>query len=105
MLDYIQRGRFTELIISTPGPVGLCALGCAKLLGLRTSGIYHTDFPQYARFLSDDAFMESMVWNYMQWFYGQTDLLYVNSEFYPPLLDRPRHRAGQAAHLPARARH
>ena len=82
MLDYIQRERFTELIISTPGPIGLCALGCAKLLGLRTSGIYHTDFPQYARFLSDDAFMESMVWNYMQWFYGQVDLIYVNSEFY-----------------------
>jgi glycosyltransferase involved in cell wall biosynthesis len=82
MLDYVQQERFTEIIISTPGPIGLCALGCAKLLGLRTSGIYHTDFPQYARFLSDDAFMESMVWNYMQWFYGQTDLLYVNSEFY-----------------------
>jgi glycosyltransferase involved in cell wall biosynthesis len=82
MLDYIQRERFTELIISTPGPIGLCALGCAKLLGLRTTGIYHTDFPQYARFLSDDAFMETLVWNYMQWFYGQTDLVYVNSEFY-----------------------
>ncbi|MCE0484558.1 MAG: glycosyltransferase [Methylacidiphilales bacterium] len=82
MLDYIQRERFTELIISTPGPIGLCALGCAKLLGLRTSGIYHTDFPQYARFLSDDAFMETIVWNYMRWFYGQTDLVYVNSEFY-----------------------
>ncbi len=82
MLDYIQREKFTEVIISTPGPIGLCALGCAKLLGLRTSGIYHTDFPQYARFLSDDAFMETMVWNYMQWFYGQTDLIYVNSEFY-----------------------
>ena len=83
MLDYIQRERFTELIISTPGPIGLCALGCAKLLGLRTSGIYHTDFPQYARFLSDDAFMETMVWNYMQWFYGQTDLVLTSTrEFY-----------------------
>jgi glycosyltransferase involved in cell wall biosynthesis len=82
MLDYVQREKFTELIISTPGPVGLCAMGCAKLLGLRTVGIYHTDFPQYARFLSDDAFMETIVWNYMQWFYGQTDLVYVNSEFY-----------------------
>jgi len=82
MLDYVQRERFTEIIISTPGPIGLCALGCAKLLGLRVNGIYHTDFPQYARFLSDDAFMETLVWNYMQWFYGQCDLIYVNSEFY-----------------------
>jgi glycosyltransferase involved in cell wall biosynthesis len=82
MLDYVQREGFTELVISTPGPIGLCALGCAKLLGLRTSGIYHTDFPQYARFLSDDAFMETLVWNYMQCFYGQVDTVYVNSEFY-----------------------
>jgi glycosyltransferase involved in cell wall biosynthesis len=26
--------------------------------------------------------METLVWNYMQWFYGQCDLVYVNSEFY-----------------------
>ncbi len=57
MLDYIQREKFTELIISTPGPVGLCALAAGKLLGLRLTSIYHTDFPQYARFLSDDEFM------------------------------------------------
>lgn len=82
IIDYIQREGFTELIISTPGPVGLCALAAGKLLGLRMSGIYHTDFPQYARFLSDDAFMETMVWNYMQWFYSQFDIIYSNSEFY-----------------------
>ena len=82
MLDYIQREGFTELIISTPGPVGLCALAAGKLLGLRLSSIYHTDFPQYARFLSDDEFMETLTWKYMQWFYGQFHRIYVNSEFY-----------------------
>jgi len=49
IVDYIQREHFTEVIISTPGPVGLVALLAAKLLGLRTSGIYHTDFPQVRR--------------------------------------------------------
>src|SRR5207244_930482 len=49
MIDYIQREKFTELIISTPGPVGITALIAAKMLGLQTSGIYHTDFPQYVR--------------------------------------------------------
>lgn len=82
IIDYVQREGFTELIISTPGPVGLSALAAGKLLGLRMSGIYHTDFPQYARFLSDDAFMETMVWSYMQWFYSQFDLIYSNSDFY-----------------------
>src|SRR5216117_2131695 len=61
MLDYVQRERFTEIIISTPGPVGLTALLAAKMLNLQTSGIYHTDFPQYIRILTEDSFLESMV--------------------------------------------
>ena len=82
MLDYIQRERFTEIIISTPGPVGLTALLAAKMLNLQTSGIYHTDFPQYIRILTEDSFLESMAWRYMQWFYGQLDTGFVNSEDY-----------------------
>ena len=82
MLDYIQRERFTEIIISTPGPIGLTALAAAKMLNLQTSGIYHTDFPQYVRILTDDSFMESVAWRYMQWFYGQLDSVFVNSEEY-----------------------
>lgn len=82
IIEYIQREGFTELIISTPGPVGLTALLAAKMLGLPTSGIYHTDFPQYVRILSDDAFMETLTWNFMRWFYGQLDTLYVNSASY-----------------------
>src|SRR5437764_10010429 len=60
MLDYIQREKFTEIIISTPGPVGLTALLAAKMLNLQTSGIYHTDFAQYIRILTADSFPESM---------------------------------------------
>jgi len=82
MLDYVQRERFTEIIISTPGPVGLTALLAAKMLNLQTSGIYHTDFPQYIRILTEDSFLESMAWRYMQWFYGQLDTVFVNSEDY-----------------------
>ena len=82
MLDYIQREKFTELIISTPGPVGITALIAAKMLGLRACGIYHTDFPQYIRILTDDSFLETLTWDYMHWFYSQLDLIYVNSEHY-----------------------
>jgi glycosyltransferase involved in cell wall biosynthesis len=82
MLDYVQRERFTEIIISTPGPVGLTALLAAKMLNLQTSGIYHTDFPQYIRILTEDSFLESVAWRYMQWFYGQLDTVFVNSEEY-----------------------
>jgi glycosyltransferase involved in cell wall biosynthesis len=82
MLDYIQREKFTEIIISTPGPVGLTGLLAAKMLNLQTSGIYHTDFPQYIRILTEDSFLESVAWRYMHWFYGQLDTVYVNSEEY-----------------------
>ena len=82
MLDYVQRERFTEIIISTPGPVGLTALLAAKMLNLQTSGIYHTDFPQYIRILTEDGFLESVAWGYMHWFYGQLDTVFVNSEEY-----------------------
>src|SRR5213596_2243888 len=82
MLDCIQREKFTEIIISTPGPVGLTALLAAKMLNLQTSGIYHTDFPQYIRILTEDSFLESAAWHYMHWFYGQLDTVFVNSEEY-----------------------
>ena len=82
IIDFIQRGGFTELIISTPGPVGLAALLAGRLLGLRTAGIYHTDFPQYVRFLTDDRSWETLTWSYMHWFYTQLDTVWVNSESY-----------------------
>lgn len=82
ILDHLARGGFSELIISTPGPIGLTALAAAKSLGLRVVGIYHTDFPQYVRILTDDSFMETLTWNYMHWFYSQLDVIYVNSEDY-----------------------
>jgi glycosyltransferase involved in cell wall biosynthesis len=82
MIDYVQREGFTEVIISTPGPIGLTALLAAKVLGLRASGIYHTDFPQYIRILTDDSFLETLTWSYMKWFYDALEVLYVNSEGY-----------------------
>lgn len=82
MIDYLEREGFTEVILSTPGPVGLVGLLAAKVLGLPVVGIYHTDFPQYVRILTDDSLMETLTWNFMHWFYCQMDHVYVNSEDY-----------------------
>ncbi len=82
ILDYIQSERFTELILSTPGPLGLLGLMIGKLLGVRISAIYHTDFPKYVSILTRDSFLESLAWQFMKWFYDQCDLIYVNSEYY-----------------------
>jgi glycosyltransferase involved in cell wall biosynthesis len=82
ILDYVQRERFTEIIISTPGPLGLTGMLAAKMLNLQISAIYHTDFPEYIRILTEDRFLESLAWSYMHWFYGQADTVLVNSEQY-----------------------
>jgi len=82
IIDHLQTQNFTEVIISTPGPVGLAALAAARVLGLPTAGIYHTDFPEYVRILTEDGLMESLTWNYMHWFYAQLDIIYVNSNHY-----------------------
>ncbi len=82
VLEFVQASRFSEIIISTPGPVGLCGLLAGRMLGLDTVSIYHTDFPQYVNILTDDSFLESLTWQFMHWFYDQTGLVYVNSEHY-----------------------
>lgn len=82
VLEYLETQRFTEVVISTPGPLGLTALAAARLLGLRVAGIYHTDFPKYVGILTEDEFMAQATWRFMAWFYGQMDQIFVPSEWY-----------------------
>ena len=82
IFEYIERHRFNELIISTPGPMGLTGLAAARLLGLRTTGIYHTDFVQYVRHLTQDDELADLTWQYMRWFYDQCTTILVPTETY-----------------------
>ena len=82
VIEYIERQRFAELIISTPGPMGLTGMAAARLLGLRTMAIYHTDFVQYVRYLTQDDDLAGFTWKYLLWFYGQADLVLVPTEYY-----------------------
>ncbi len=82
VFEYIERHRVNELIISTPGPMGLTGLAAARLLGLRTTGIYHTDFVQYVRHLTQDDDLADLTWQYMRWFYDQCTTILVPTETY-----------------------
>jgi glycosyltransferase involved in cell wall biosynthesis len=82
VIEYLERQRFGELIISTPGPLGLTALAAGRLLGIPLSAIYHTDFPKYVRFMTQDEALEQLTWRYMHWFYDQMQTIHVPSEFY-----------------------
>ena len=82
IFEYIERHRFNELIISTPGPMGLTGLAAARLLGLRTTGIYHTDFVEYVRHLTQDDDLADLTWQLMRWFYEQCTTILVPTETY-----------------------
>jgi glycosyltransferase involved in cell wall biosynthesis len=80
MLNYCYDQAFTHIHSATPGPIGLAALGIARILKLPISGTYHTALPQYARYLTNDADMEELMWKYVLWYYAQMDLVFVPSE-------------------------
>lgn len=82
MLNVFEEEGFDELILSTPGPVGLVGLLAGRLLGLRVKGIYHTDFPRYIKSFTDDDAMQELAWRYMQWFYGGMERVFAPSQFY-----------------------
>ncbi len=82
MLQYFEQERFSEIVISTPGPVGVAALAAGRLLGLRVTGVCHTDLPLSALQLTQDDIMENLAWRYMRWFFGQLDSVFVPSHAY-----------------------
>ncbi len=82
MLRVLEQSEFTEYIISTPGPVGLVALLAARYFHVPVRGIYHTDFPQHVRMITQDERLEDWTWQYMKWFYGQCDTVWSPSNFY-----------------------
>lgn len=82
IIEYCERKQVSEAIVSSPGPLGLVGLAAARLLGLPVTGIYQTDFPLYALYLTGSPIMEEIAWRYMRWFYGQMDVVYAPSNFY-----------------------
>jgi glycosyltransferase involved in cell wall biosynthesis len=77
LLYYLEKEQFDEIIISTPGTLGICGLTAAHILGIRVKGIYHTDFPRFFEDISEDERLGELTWRYMQWFYGRMEKLLV----------------------------
>lgn len=82
VVELIEREKYGQLIISCPGPVGLMGVLAAKLLKLPAYGVYHTDFPRYARMLTGDLRLEQWMWSYIRWFYSGMEGVFVPSNFY-----------------------
>lgn len=82
MMKSIAEEQPDQVVISTPGPVGLSALICAKLMDVPVKAIYHTDFGEQIFRMTDEAFMSNLVDQVVNLFYSQADHVYVPSMSY-----------------------
>ena len=76
-----------EIVISTPGPVGLLGLLCARLFHIPVKGIYHTDFSEQASFIIGDDSVSRLLEEYVRWFYSQCDTIKVPTKAYIDILE------------------
>lgn len=75
-----------EIYISTPGPVGLLGLLASKVLNVRSSGIYHTDFTSQTNKIINDEQLEALVEAGIKWFYSAMSEIKVPSFEYVKIL-------------------
>jgi glycosyltransferase involved in cell wall biosynthesis len=78
-----------EVFISSPGTVGLLGLAIAKMLRVKCTGVYHTDFAAQAQQVVDDVATARFLDGYMRWFFAACDETLVNTrEYVSILMDR-----------------
>ena len=70
---------YREILVSTPGPLGLVGLAAGKLLGIPVTGIYDTTLPGQVRRWTGSHSLEEMSWLYLRWLFGAMDALWVAS--------------------------
>lgn len=77
-----------EVIISTPGPVGLLGLLAGRLLNVPLTGVYHTDFTRQAAHLVDDDSLTGVLETATRWFFSCMHEVRVPSHEYLALLEQ-----------------
>jgi hypothetical protein len=72
-IEFIERSEFTDVIVSTAGPMGLVALAAARLLGLKVTVVGHNDFCWPVSDLVPDAGLWPLAQRYVTWFLDRAD--------------------------------
>lgn len=82
MMRKISLEQPDQIIISTPGPLGLGALLCAKLMDLPVKTIYHTDFAEQVIRMTNEPMLARLSDYLVNAFYKQSDEVFVPSKAY-----------------------
>lgn len=75
-----------EIYISTPGPVGLTGLLFAKILNLKCTGIFHTDFTSQINDIINDESAAALAESGLRWFYSSMNEIQVPTREYISIL-------------------
>jgi glycosyltransferase involved in cell wall biosynthesis len=89
-----------EIVISSPGPVGLLGLLMGRLLGAKCTGIFHTDFSAEAQRITQNESLASLVEAYCRWFYSLCDVIRVPTHEYQGILERRGYDRGRMLPFP-----
>src|SRR6185295_19449039 len=86
ILDLCERERYTEIVVGTPGPLGLAGLLAARLLGVPLVALVRTDVPGIVQRITREVFLEDLTRDLVRRFYGAADRLLVATRFERELL-------------------
>jgi len=87
-LEDIYEFEPDEVYISTPGPVGLVGLLASRLLSVKSTGIYHTDFTGEVQEIVKNDSLTNLVEAYTRWFFDSVTELKTTSRQYIDYLER-----------------
>lgn len=86
-LEEIYDFEPDEVYISTPGPVGLVGLLASRLLSVKSTGIYHTDFTGEVNEIAKNDSLTNLVEWYTRWFFDAVTELKTTSAQYIDYLE------------------
>ena len=81
VLERTESERPSLIHVATPGPVGVCGLVAAKLLGIPVVGSYHTELGPYALHLTRDLVVAEAIDLWVDWFYGRCDIVLAPTSY------------------------
>jgi len=84
-----------EIIVASPGPVGLLGLLASRLLHVRCTGLYQNIYGAEAQKIFGDDVCKTLSEGYLRWFYGLTDRIGVARDELYAFLDKHGHDAAK----------
>ena len=80
VINHCYLEDYTHFHAATPGPLGLMAMVAAKhIFQVPFFVTHHTDFARYLRNFTQDSHIEEATWQFLKFFYNQSDIVFALS--------------------------